>query len=194
MIESVKHNLGNLFNFDGRDARATFWWYVLFLVVVNFVIGMIIAIPMTVSTFTASMQAVQDGADPSSAQILTDDMLASMKTQMWLSGILGLLMAGMLAASFVRRLHDSGKPGWIALIALAFFVANSVSSFINFDSMIETMRSAMAVDDPAQMMAQQSKLYAYSALGWVAYLIIIVFGLFDSERGPNKYGEEPEYD
>ena len=31
MLAAIKHNLANLFNFTGRDARQTFWYYVLFV-------------------------------------------------------------------------------------------------------------------------------------------------------------------
>ena len=194
MIEAVKYNLANLANFDGRDPRSTFWWYVLFLIVVYFVAGMLISIPVMVTTVGSTVDAIQSGADPDAMQAaIGDEMVDMMKDQMWLSVILGLAMALLLAASFVRRLHDSGKPGWIALIAIALYAGSMLFNLMNLDSMLETMRAAMDATDPQAMMEGQSQLYAYSALGYVVYLIVIVFGAFDSNRGPNKYGEEPDY-
>ena len=34
MLGAIKYNLANLTNFSGRDARQTFWYYVLFLVII----------------------------------------------------------------------------------------------------------------------------------------------------------------
>ena len=194
MIEAVKHNLSNLTNFDGRDARSTFWWYVLFLLVVNFVAGMIISIPLMVSAVGSTMEAVQNGADPGNIEtVFGDEMVGKMKNQMWFSAILGIAMVLLLAASFVRRLHDSGKPGWIALIVIALYVGSVLFNVMNFDTMIESIKVASNATDPQSMMRGQGELYSYGAMGYVAYLIVIVFGVFDSNRGPNRYGEEPDY-
>jgi uncharacterized membrane protein YhaH (DUF805 family) len=34
MLASIKYNLSHLLDFSGRDARQTFWYYVLFLFIV----------------------------------------------------------------------------------------------------------------------------------------------------------------
>lgn len=112
---------------------------------------------------------------------------------MWISVIFGIAMAGLLAASFVRRLHDSGKPGWIALIAIGLYVGSLIFNLINLDSMMESMRVAMDATDPTAMIRGQTDLYAYSAMTYIAYLIIIIFGVFDTQRGANQYGDEPDY-
>lgn len=194
MIESIKYNLANLGNFSGRDSRPTFWWYVLFLFVVNFVIGMVVSLPMAVTAFSSSFEAVQSGVDPENFQAsFIDSLTDSMRTQMWISVIFGIAMAGLLAASFVRRLHDSGKPGWIALIAIGLYVGSLIFNLINLDSMMESMRVAMDATDPTAMIRGQTDLYAYSAMTYIAYLIIIIFGVFDTQRGANQYGDEPDY-
>jgi len=194
MIESIKHNLANLGNFNGRDSRSTFWWYVLFLVVVNFVIGLVVSLPNTMSAMSASFEAIQSGADPEYFQTsFMDDLTEMMKTQMWISVILGIVMAGLLAASFVRRLHDSGKPGWIALIAFGLYIGSLVFNLINLDSMLDSMRVAMDASDPSAMIRGQTALQAYSLAAYISYLIVIIFGVFDSQRGPNQYGDEPDY-
>lgn len=58
MLGAVKYNLANLANFKGRDARQTFWYYVLFLVIVQFAVSMVFTIPMYVSMFTGVFEAM----------------------------------------------------------------------------------------------------------------------------------------
>ena len=45
MLGSIRYNLANILNFHGRDARPTFWYYVLFLFILQVAIGMVAAIP-----------------------------------------------------------------------------------------------------------------------------------------------------
>ena len=47
MLKAIKHGLGNLLNFGGRDARQAFWYYVLFVYLVMTAISMIVIVPMT---------------------------------------------------------------------------------------------------------------------------------------------------
>lgn len=149
---------------------------------------------MAMSAMGGSFEAVQSGADPENFQAsFVHDLTESMKTQIWISVILGIVMAGLLAASFVRRLHDSGKPGWIALIAFGLYVGSLVFNQINLDSMMDSMRVAMDASDPTAMIRGQTDLYTYSFATYISYLIVIIFGVFDSQRGPNQYGDEPDY-
>ncbi|MBD3814359.1 MAG: DUF805 domain-containing protein, partial [Betaproteobacteria bacterium] len=61
MLGSIKYNLANLANFNGRDARQTFWYYVLFLVVIQFGAGIIAAIPMYSQIFSSAFNGAQSG-------------------------------------------------------------------------------------------------------------------------------------
>ncbi|MDE8651918.1 DUF805 domain-containing protein [Novosphingobium album (ex Liu et al. 2023)] len=45
MPGAVRYGLTNLVNFSGRDARQTFWFFVLFLYIVTFMLGSIRAFP-----------------------------------------------------------------------------------------------------------------------------------------------------
>ena len=40
MFEAIKYNLAHLADFTGREDRPTFWWYVLFLLVLDILLGL----------------------------------------------------------------------------------------------------------------------------------------------------------
>ena len=112
MWGAIKYNLANLTNFNGRDARQTFWYYVLFLVVVQFGLGIVMAIPLYIDIFTQAFNAAQSGMGEEQVQaMIFTDMAGYMNNQAIVSAVLSLVMVALLLASFVRRLHDSGKPG-----------------------------------------------------------------------------------
>ena len=65
MLNAIKYNLSNLTNFEGRDARQTFWYYVLIIVVVQYAIQIFASIPMYVSMFSNMFAAIRDNpGDP----------------------------------------------------------------------------------------------------------------------------------
>lgn len=192
MMESIKYNLGNLTNFEGRDSRKTFWLYVLFLVVLQFVIGLIASLPLTFGAFEAAFDGARSGATEVELQAAMFQRMSEMiTTQVWISAGLGLISALLIVAAFTRRLHDSGKPGWIAFIAVALYLASLVLNIANIDSAIAMLEQIGYSSDPRAMMQGQAEFYKYALLGWAGYLIVIGFGVLGSEPGANQYGDEP---
>ncbi|MCB2085686.1 MAG: DUF805 domain-containing protein [Sphingomonadaceae bacterium] len=192
MIASVKYNLANLGNFNGRDARSTFWWYMLFLVLIQFVLGLITQIPMYAEMFGSAIEAAQNGVDPADMNAaMAANIGDTMRTATYLGTGVTVLASALFVASFVRRLHDSGKPGWIAILALAPVLYTAITNALNIDELIEMTQSMMTQSDPNVAMGDQSRLYFSSILGWVGYLVTIIFGVLESDDGPNKYGEQP---
>lgn len=193
MIQSIRYNLANLGNFTGRDARSTFWWYMLFLILIQVVITIVVSIPMYAQMFGAAFEAAQRGADP---EQLNAAMIAGLgdnvRTAAYFGTALSFISAGLFAASFVRRLHDSGKPGWWLVLALAPFLYTAVMNVVNIDDVIAMTKSAMTQTDANKALGDQSRLYFYSIIGWVGYLVTIAFGVLESDDGPNAYGEQPE--
>ena len=193
MLALLKYQFGHLFDVKGRDARPTFWWWVLFLVIIQFVLGMLVAIPMTVSTMGAAFNAAASGAseDAMSANMFAE-MGQWMRITMISSALLGILAMLMGAASFVRRLHDSGMSGWWATIPLATQIIGLYVSNQMADEMIELFSN---VTDPAAMQAAQMEITAnampWSLMGWVGYAFVIYCGVRGSTDGANAYGEEP---
>lgn len=192
MLSAIRYNFRNLTNFSGRDARATFWYWMLFLVLLQFLAGMVLAAPLYVEMFSSAFEAASSGA---SEQEINAAMFAGMsgqlKTQMLVSVVLGVVSCALFSASFVRRLHDAGKPGWILALAVGPYLGALLYNYANFDATLAMIEISMAAGDPDAMLANQSSLYAYSFLGWIGYGVVIAFGVMKSDEGPNRYGAEP---
>ncbi|CDO34839.1 MULTISPECIES: DUF805 domain-containing protein [Novosphingobium] len=193
MFAAIKYNLANLTNFSGRDARPTFWLYVLFLVIAQYVVGLVISLPLMGGMMQGVMDGVKNGMSEAELQAqMLARMTGPMRSAMIFSMGLYLVSSALLVASFVRRLHDSNRPGWIAAIAFLFVLGAQAASMANMDRLIDAMSiSATASGSPEAILAAQGPLIYASMLSWLGMLIVIVFGVWPSTDGPNRYGEEP---
>lgn len=87
--EAVRRALTvNYCNFSGRSSRSEYWWYALFLFILNFVLGFIL------------------------------NAIFSQGTASIISGIVGLALFLPGLGLSVRRMHDIGNSGWWVLINL----------------------------------------------------------------------------
>jgi uncharacterized membrane protein YhaH (DUF805 family) len=199
MLKAIKHGLSNLGNFEGRDARQAFWYYVLFLYVITVAVSMVVTVPMIFQSFMVGIRegikASQSG-DPVATQVATQTaMMHSMtglfSTSMWIGVVTGFLMLAGLAAAFVRRLHDSALSGYWALLPGAIQVANLMLAPMLMRRMMDNLAQSMPGDPMAGFHAMQSSAGAASLFGWIAIILIIVLGVRKSTPGPNQYGEAP---
>lgn len=194
MLAAIKHGLGHLLNFDGRDARQAFWYYVLFVYLVMIGISMVVVVPMTVQALVTGVQqgiAAGQSDDPLAGQLATQAAIEGamrdmMSTMMWVASATNLLMMVLLAASFVRRLHDSDLSGWWALVPGAIQLANLILAPAVMRRMMDILTRP---GDP--MAGMQSSMGAASLLGWAAIIVVVVLGVRKSTAGPNRYGEAP---
>lgn len=191
MIAAIKYNLANLTNFAGRDARPTFWWYVLFLIILQFLAGMVVSLPMVFGAMGSAFDAASSGADQVTLQ---SEMMANMADQMgttiWISAVLEVIMILLLVAAFVRRIHDTGNSGYWAVIPV---VTQLISIVMNITLIDEVKAMMLSASDPIAMQEMQSQITTHwsNFLGWIGLLVVIVFGLLKSQAGANRYGEEP---
>jgi len=193
MFGAIKHGLVNLANFDGRDARQTFWYYVLFVVILRFCAGLAVSIPMMGQAMRVGFSAAQNHADPAAMQGQMFAAIASaMPTMMWLSIAVGVVTGLLLVASLVRRLHDSGHSGWWVLLPIAihaYVLAQSPAALHRAMAVMQqfSLRDGIA-SNPAAMMQAQGTM---ALLGWVPAILIIIAGVLGSTDGPNRFGDEP---
>jgi uncharacterized membrane protein YhaH (DUF805 family) len=197
MLGSIKYNLTHLLDFKGRDARQTFWFYVLFVIALYIVAWIVAIVPLVGSVMSDAMKAAQEGLpqDEVTARI-TAGMGPKMGSIAWFGVVSSLLLTLLTLAAFVRRLHDSNNSGWwaglVLLIKLAT-VAVSVRAIGHIDEAFQT--ATAAVGDPArmqQLQAAQDPAQTWATLlGWVGLIVVIVFGVMKSNDGPNRYGEAP---
>lgn len=192
MLDLIKYNLSNITNFSGRDARPTFWWYVLFLVVLQFIIGMVATLPLIISTMGSAFEAAQTGVGTTQmeAQMMIE-MADSIGTSMWISVITTVATALLLLASFVRRLHDAGFSGAIAAIPMITQAASVWASIDSIDAVKELLRGASSAVE-LQQLQDGITLSWVNYVGWIGLLIVIGFGIMKSQEGPNMHGEQPQ--
>ncbi|MCX8528011.1 MAG: DUF805 domain-containing protein [Candidatus Nanopelagicales bacterium] len=97
--QSISHVLKNLTNFEGRASRSEFWWWYLFIVIINIIFGGI------VSTISGN------GMGTATTIIV------------WVISMI-LFLATLSVA--IRRLHDTGRSGWWALLYLVCCVGQII--------------------------------------------------------------------
>ncbi len=87
--QAISYNLNNMTNFNGRAARPEFWWWILAVYILNFLISIVTGFG---------------------------------RGEYGLLGILGLIISIILTIATLavgcRRLHDTGKSGWLQLLLL----------------------------------------------------------------------------
>lgn len=88
--QAVSTCFSNYANFNGRARRSEFWWFWLFILIVNIVVSAVVGGII--------------GFDSSAASVLI--------------ALIGIAFLIPLYAAGSRRLHDTGKSGWLQLLIL----------------------------------------------------------------------------
>jgi uncharacterized membrane protein YhaH (DUF805 family) len=199
MLAAIKHGLGNLLNFAGRDARQAFWYYVLFVYLVTLAITLVVIVPTMIESIMAGVRqgmAASQAGDSAAAQLAIQAQIAGMmgNTMSTMVGV-GLVTQGavllLLAAAFVRRLHDSDLSGWWALIPAAIQIADMFVAPAMMRRALAAMTLSAPGDPMAGLSAMQGSMSGAGLLGWTAILIVIALGVRKSTPGPNRFGEAP---
>ena len=180
MFESIKYNLANLANFSGRDGRPTFWWWVLAVVVFNFIVSFAVSIPMTASAVSAGFDAAQSGNEAGAQDAIRERVGGMAVTLVWVGIGMSLLNLVLVGASFVRRLRDAGQPVFWALIAGVLQIVSVVLAFTQMGETEEMMRRAMAAGSQQEALAMQGEMAWQSRIGWLPLVIVAIFGVFKS--------------
>ncbi|MGE3692836.1 MAG: DUF805 domain-containing protein [Novosphingobium sp.] len=189
MLDAVKYGLRNLFNLRGRDARQTFWYFVLLIFLLNFAFGLLITVPLVINMFSNIVDAAQAGASPEAVEARMMGSMTGMLEQMtWPSVIISVVTGLMLLPGLVRRLHDSDMSGWWAALPGALYAAAISQTPAQMRRTVEMMAAMDPANPPNSydMMREQGLvgLASYAAIGLVIY-----FGVRKSTPGPNRYGE-----
>lgn len=192
MLKAIRHGLTNLTKFSGRDARQAFWYYVLFLVIINMVVGFLMTIPMMATAFETAIQSARMGIPEDQVAVqMTAQMADQVETTMWVSLATNVASTFLLAASFVRRLHDSDHSGWWAVPAVAAQIVAAVYSVNQVGRVKELMTASVNPQDMAAYFDNQMQMMGYGLIGWIGPLIVIIFGVMKSTEGPNRFGDAP---
>ncbi|MCJ1959872.1 DUF805 domain-containing protein [Novosphingobium mangrovi (ex Hu et al. 2023)] len=197
VIEPIRHCLSNLVTFTGRDSRTTFWIYTAFLVVLYFAVswiyGLIVGGAMVLDGINAISSNPGSANEAAVADAIRTRMASTLVGTIWVNAIASLVATGLLAAAFVRRLHDSGKPGWIAGLAVALKLVG-IGGGIASIPLVTAAFEKLDFAHPETMQADLQGLNSSPAvlLGMVPLLLVVVFGIMGSSDGDNRYGPEPD--
>jgi uncharacterized membrane protein YhaH (DUF805 family) len=191
MWGSIKYNLSHLLDFSGRDARQTFWYYVLFLFVLNMAVGLVTAVPLVGGMLSAIVTTAQSGDEAAVAAAMGTQMGEMIGSMVWVGVFTAIGNVLLLAAALTRRLHDSNLSGWWGLLPLAVQAASSWYTTTRIDEIKALTMQMMNTTDPQAAMAAQTQMSGQSWVGWVAIIVVVVFGVRKSTPGPNRYAEAP---
>lgn len=156
------------FTFSGRAARSEFWWFFLF-----YVLGAIVF---------SLLDAFLLGTDPTTGQ-----------QREILSGIWSLALYIPLLAASWRRLHDTGRPGWYALIPMLISLLTLIGLFTGIFAFAQLENSGV---DPESLRGPAAflGLGGITVMG-IAQLVVSLLMLYwltrPSDIGPNAYGPAP---
>lgn len=191
MLGAVKYALSNLTNFQGRDARQTFWYWVLAVYIAIFAVSLVVTVPTMIAAIGEAVQtAMRNPENPAAMEAMMNDRISSMiGSTMWLSVATSAATLLLLAASTVRRLHDSDLSGWWALVpggaqlAVLILMPAQISRMTQFVAGASGTGPNLAADPYSAMFS------AAGLLAWVPWIALIVLGVRKSSEGPNRYGE-----
>jgi len=176
-----------LFDFKGREDRASFWPYAALVFVIVMVVGMIVLVPM----MAHSMEAMQQYAaeHPDQATVTSGPGQYSISVQgnhpeffddrsmvLYLIASFGLSIF-LYSGAVVRRLHDRGKSGWWGLMPLPFIIYSTI--------MIPRVFASPAVNINLFFSVFFSNMVYIITLIW-----LIVWLAGPSEPAPNRYDAE----
>lgn len=173
-------HLRGLLRFKGRERRTTFWLWVLVSYGIQTGVGLLAMLPLIARMMTLGprVAAAAEQGDPPPLDLFPIG---------WFAGLAALSMATftlLLGAAVVRRLHDSGRSGWWAMLPLPFQLATLALIpvlFAQFDRV------------PADSGFPTSFLWLFvnNLFGFAALIVLVVFCAMPTEERVNRFGPPP---
>lgn len=178
-------HFGRLFDFRGREDRASFWPYAALVFVIDSILGMLIFIPM----MTRSMAQMESyaAANPGQANVTSgpgnysvsvsgnhSEFFDSRSMAMYLAVTFGVALL-LYSAAVTRRLHDRGKSGWWGLMPVPFILYSSIAMPAIFASGGQPDTSLFF------------SIFFSNMLYIVTLIWLIVWLASRGDEGPNRY-------
>lgn len=166
---AIRTCFSNYAQFSGRASRPEFWWFFLFLTLME--IGL------------SAADAAIFGFDARTGE-----------TRSVLSGIFKFVVFIPLLAVSFRRLHDSGRPGWYVLLPM---ILTALTYVFIFSGVIGLALVQRAFGDPELLLGPASFLGAAGIIGlliaqFVLFIVMIVWLIKPSDPHTNSYGPPPQ--
>ncbi|ARE38769.1 Integral membrane protein [Rhodovulum sp. P5] len=166
--DAVRTCFRRYFTFSGRASRPEYWWFVLFVLLGSFILGLADAVFFGTTTVETD----------TSVTVTSDGPLAALFS-------LATLIPGFSAGW--RRMHDTGKSGLYLVYPLIVMVG--IASFVGFMGAFDQAASG----NIAELFAG-----AFGIILIVAMIVLLISPLLvlwwltrPSQPGPNQYGPNP---
>jgi uncharacterized membrane protein YhaH (DUF805 family) len=174
-----------LADFNGREDRASFWPYAALVFAIIMVTGMVIFVPMMANAMSEMQQYASQHPDQATVVSGPGHYSISVKGNhpeffpassmaTFLGGTFGLGLI-LYAAAATRRLHDTGRSGFWALMPLPFIIYSSV------------MMPRMFAFQGEPEMSVFFSIFFSNMLYIITLIVLIVLLAGSSQSTPNRY-------
>lgn len=167
-VESVKTCLSKYVTFSGRARRSEYWWFVLFVLILSAVFS--------------TIDAAIFGVDPVTQQ--PNGLLNPLFT---LAILLPILAAGW------RRMHDTGRPGWLLLLPMLVTFATSfflMMGVLTFSGLQNAGANPDALFGPAAFLGVTG-MFTAMVVQFVLLIMLLWWLTRPSDTEANEYGPPP---
>lgn len=177
--------------FSGRAPRAEFWWFVLFLLLVN---AALIAVHTAI--FGSSVVIQQVTKISHDGRALTYLNRVTHYDSGMMGSIFTIAMLVPLLAVTWRRMHDMGGPGWVLFLPVpaAFGLLAGVSYFNEKPIAVHRAGGDPSLHLPATANVPQTPAWVSAVLILLvlaAIILSIIWLAWPSEPETNEYGPNP---
>ena len=166
LIDAASHNLRNLARFAGRERRGSFWRYVLVVYVAHMALSLLVTMTLMIGMFGRS------GPGPFATMF---------DTTLLFTAISGATFVLLLAASAVRRLHDTGRSGLWMLLPLPFLA----TGLWGMHQIRSSLRDGGEPEGSFGLLVANNFIYL-AVLGFLIFLLAR-----PGNAGPNRFGPDP---
>ncbi|WP_380057801.1 DUF805 domain-containing protein [Falsihalocynthiibacter sp. SS001] len=164
--------------FSGRASRSEYWYFILFLILGNFVFGL-----LDTAIFGTNVVEVTSGDGTASAQVDNNGPLASLFSL--------IIFIPTLAAGW-RRMHDTGRSGLYLLFPMLIMFGVFTLVWIAAGSVAFT-GGFLGLETIAVVMGALSTLVLIPIMlvALIGPLLVLWWLTRPSEPTPNQYGPNP---
>ena len=202
----IRFGLSRLYTWRGRTTRKEYWstWFALLLGTIPLVflsfLAFTICTALTLSNHTGTTLTAAEWASDATMIPAWITITIFLTYELW--------TAVVLISMTVRRLHDTGRSGWLFLpaflaslawMAYYYYKVAIILAAVNW-KLIFAIEDTFSRNQRIMEITQDLNTVAYDGVGALIYLanmalglLIFVLLLIDSDRGCNKYGPSSKY-